>query len=528
MQTVSANFTTAAGSNVQQPACYLEIWWGDDSAIDIQSARGSAGWTNETAYLVRANGEMRIEPPGENLIAAGDVNSLSITLSNVSHRYSWLNPDGALAAQINNVVGLAGKPVRYWQGFIINGVAEYVRIFTGVIAAWDEEPFSGLVTVECKDWGWRFLQNKLSTAVAEDQLPHVWINTIATLAGIDNVSADIGIYPIPYCWMDDESAVEEIWDTASADGGIAYFDALGALHYENTLHWLGHTSSLWAFHEDDYGSLLLECGTDELATKIICEWSSRYEAPIEILYRLDKRKSVMPLQTLTWTARFDYAATEVFDPSITVPYADYFAVSAGGADMSAYLSVTITNKYAQQCTITVQNISTNAALYIDLLQIRGRPLVGGPTEQEEVIPDNVPLSFERTRSVRSNPYLQTKAQGAALAALIALRSSIVRPQLKLSRVMGVPQLELTDRVTLADDHIVTTLNELGETVTSYTNSFLGGNHDGIVMGISWSYAHDSGFIQDSITLLDMSALAPYDAYFIIGVSQLGAYRRIYY
>lgn len=516
MQTVSAAFTTACTAVGQRAITYLEIVWDDSDPDPLSYGRGVAPWTNETPYLISHDGNLSIAPPGEQLVAAGDIGRLSVELGNTDGRFSWRNILSPIYNYINGAAGLVGKPVRLWQGWRVPG-SEYVCIFTGVIAAWEEDVMGMTVTLEVRDWGHRYLQNKASTTLYTDRRVDEWTAIMAAAAGITYTSLDVGIYPIPFVWMDDESYVSEIWDTWAADGGIAYFDQLGVLRGENVLHWLSgpHATSQWLFDEGEYQLVSASIDADALATKVIVEWSGRTIAPIVALYELDRYKLIMPGQTETWTARYQQATSQIATPDPNPPFSDYYAQTMGGANMTASLTLVISNAYAQQCTVSVTNNSTIQAARLTFLRIRGYPLLGGPTEQEEVVVSPAPLQYERVRSYRGNPYVQLQAQGRALADMAAVRCSVNRPVYNVDGVMAVPQLELGDRVTLRN------LRAFGGDRNT-TNDV-----DGLVLGIRWQGSAQDGFVQ-SLSIMDLSALALYNNYFIIGVDTLGGYKRTYY
>lgn len=505
MQTVSAGFTAASQAAGQKPITYVEVSW--DGTGSIAGARGSSGWTDETDYLVSHTGTLRINPPGEQLIPAGSVGTATVILSNDTQRFSWQRTDGPLYAYIGGAAGLTGKQIRIWQGFLGEG---FVCIFTGLVRKWQERP-DATVVLDCGDWGWRYLQDRRSSTVNQDQLPSAWINTVATAAGISGglMNLDTGIFVIPYVWMDDESVVEEIWEAAASDGGVAYFDQLGVLRYENILHWV-NLSSVWTFDEGTYQLSEPSMDADDVATKIIVEYAARYPRSTVNLYEQEIYRLIPPGETIEFVARFDYAAVEVFTPDPAAGYEDYYVSSLGGIEMTDDVTITLSNIYAQQATVTVANGHATLAARLDVFRIRGIPLIGAATEQASADASPAPYPFERTRSVRGNPYNQTLEQSQAIANTLALRSRRVRPVWVLRDVPGVPQLELGDLTTFQDTRALGT----GESI------------DGLVIGIQWR-AGLEGFWQ-AVTLMDVTDLSEYDSYFVIGTDTLGANARIYY
>lgn len=520
MQTVSPQLTAACSAYGQRPCLYVEFSW--DRSGEIGDARGATGWTDETQWVKADRVQLAINPPGERLIAAGSVGSGRLDLWNRDGRFSWQNPASALYAHIgqaNSPAGPIGVPVRIWRGYITTNGAEYVCVFTGAVSGW-KETAQFVVSFQVRDWGWIYMQNRLSLPVSRDQLPHQWIGTVADEAGIaaGEMSLEVGVLPIPFVWMDKEGAVDEIWTTAEADGGMALFDQRGILRYWNPLHFIGQ-AVVWDFAEDGY--TLSEPDTDarQLATEVTVEWSPRFEGVDTDLYTLDELRVLMPGETDTWEARFNYAAIEIYAPDAEDPYNDYHATSAGGADVTDNVAITLLNSYGQAAEVQAVNNDATQAARLTYLRLRGQPLVGGPSEEITVTVTPAPLPFPWQRTLRSNTlagqgpwservqgniYVQSKAQGAALAELLAVRCRQVRPIWTLRQVWGIPQLELGDLVRFVD------------TRTQGSQAPV----EALVVGITWGDEGGGGYIQ-TLRLMELGDLSEYDDYFIIGTSELG-------
>ena len=246
-----------------------------------------------------------------------------MVLDNKTQRFSWLRTDGPLYAQIGGAAGLTGIPVRLWQGYKVDGggAPEYVRIFTGVITGWGENERGG--HARSAGAGYGVAVRPAAARVVGDQRESVGratgLTTLATHGGDRRAATGRwirAIYRIPYVWLDDEALITEIWDTAAADGGRAYFDQLGKLIFENVLHWVQapHATVQWAFGEGDYEVLDPTYSTDDLATKIVVEYQSRAVAPETTLYTLREPRTAAPGETVTFEARFTWPAWEVIEP----------------------------------------------------------------------------------------------------------------------------------------------------------------------------------------------------------------------
>ena len=75
MQSVSAGLTAACAAAGQEPVAWLEVSW--DGTGSLGAARGGAGWTNETPYLISHAGTLRLNAPSQELVAPGDVGQLA-------------------------------------------------------------------------------------------------------------------------------------------------------------------------------------------------------------------------------------------------------------------------------------------------------------------------------------------------------------------------------------------------------------------------------------------------------------------
>jgi len=498
MQSVSAEFTTHTSQTVRRPVAKVEVCW-DGST-----------WTDETPYLIRHSGELALNRPGEDLVPAGDVGRCTVELHNADGRFSWKRTDGPLYAHIGGGAGLTGKQVRVWQGFQLSGGAEYVRIFTGVIYRWDEDSTQRLVRLYLRDVGFAYLQHKASTALYTNIRVDQWIDILADLAGIsagDRVF-DVSHFRIPYAWLDDESILEDMWAAAQADGGRIYFDHSGRLRFESVTHWLTgpHTTSQWTFGgagADNYETPLPEFSPDDLATEIVVELQGRVAREETVVYSLDVVKTCPPGETMEFDCRLSQPASLIWTPQKDT---DYQAIGPGGQDLNDDVSFTVT-KYAQR--VHVQMTNGHAVLPASLIffQLRGIPLVGGPTQQVVRDVASPPVDFERVRSVRANQYVQLISQGEALAGFLRDRHKQLLPVWTIHGVPGVPQLELGDRVTFRDPAAVS------------------GSREGFVIRIAWEFAH--AFTQ-SIDILDAENLYPYGDYFVIGQTALGANGRAWH
>ena len=376
----------------------------------------------------------------------------------------------------------------------------FVRIYTGIIYRHSEASDQKTVTMELRDVGYKYVQERLSTTMSTDQRADVWIDTLADTLGITSSSLDTSPHTVAYCWLDDDAALDDMRQMAAAAGGRLYFDHSGVMRYEEPTHWLTtpHTSSQWTFDAGDFRSLPPNYDPLQLATEIVVEYAPRLRGELQEVYTLDEAKIIAPGSTVTFEARLAQPCISIIDPELET---DYWLTSAGGHPMNQACTVAFT-KYSQRVTVSVENTHTTQAAILTYFQIRGEPITGGPTKEHTQAVTTPAITHTRTRSVRGNPYHQGRTMAAGIASYLADRYGRLIPTWQLVGVPGVPQLELGDRVTFSDGRIVAS------------------ERDGFTTGISWRF-DESGFWQ-TLNLLDAEELYSGAPYFIVGSTPLGA------
>lgn len=491
MQTVSTEFTTHTGQNVRYPVSKFEVQW------------NGAAWTDESANVVSHNGSMNLQETGTGeLLTGGVTDTASVTLRNVQYRYSPLasGGDSTIRSYINGNGGMHGIGARLSVGFTLSGGAEYVRIFTGIIYRHTESTDQRTVTMELRDVGYKYVQERMSTTISTDQRADAWISTLASTLGITSTNLDTSPHTVAYCWLDDDAALDDMRQMAAAAGGRLYFDHSGVMRYEEPTHWLTtpHTSSQWTFDGGDFRSLPPNYDPLQLATEIVVEYAPRVRNELQELYTLDEAKIIAPGSTVTFEARLSSPAISIITPELET---DYWISSSGGHPLNDSCAIAIT-KYAQRVTVAITNSHTTQAAILSYFQIRGEPVAGGPTKEVTEAVASPAISHTRTRSVRGNPYHQGRPMAAGIASYLADRYGRLIPTWQLSGVPGVPQLELGDRITFSDGRIVAAARQ------------------GFATGINWRF-DDTGFWQ-TLSALDATNLYSGGPYFVIGSTALGS------
>lgn len=473
-------------------------------------------FTDETARLVQASGELRFSSPRDSVAAgSGMVDSCRVELWNEAGRYSPLNTGGALYAYVQNG-GAWHVPVRV--ECTIDG-STYTRVFSGVTKIPREtgRRWNGIPTVEfeCRSVDELLLQRRMSTSqsgfVARHQQGFTEaqiIDAFLTAAGVTGQAIDPGMITIPWSYMDDESVLEEVWAIAQAAGGRLYADADGVIRYENMAHWLNapHTTSQQTYTPADWQSFTANVDDRELYDSVTVEYGSRLVEGETVLWQPDEVVTVPAGGTRTITAQFQY-------PSYSAPALTWRAATAGGTDMTAEVSIAA-QWFAQRAVLTITNSHTTQGVRIEPLTISGRAVVGGPTaEVTKTSADDgsnsaffAARSTSRNRGVRGNFYIQSRAQADFLAQFLLDRHE--RPMLtyELRGALGNPARRPGDRITINDGSVMSAAREA------------------IVIGVAWSYGGQ--LYRQEITAIDAAALYPYatttPGYFRIGVNRLGA------
>ena len=479
-------------------------------------------FTDESAYLESARGDMRLTPPAEAITGgSGIVSSMSLTMRNPSGRFSPLRTDGALYAYLANG---GGYHVPCYLEVSIDGGTNYYRVFTGVLKLPQESTLTSrenpLITIEARSREETLLQRRESSTVTAFQQWHEtgayetnyiysWLSDYGISGG--DIDLDPPMFRVPYAWLDDESPIEEAWNIAAACGGRLYADPDGNFIYENLAHWETATRSTVSqatFTRDSMAGLSIRYDDTEIYNVVTVEAAPRIEGGAEIVWESDAQIAIEPGVTTPFVARYD-------TPVYTITGYDYEARTAGGWTATTDVSATVTY-YAQRAEFEFTNSGTEKA-YLTSFRILGVPIIGGP-EQEQTrnsTDHGVNAAWfadrgTRTKSIRGNPYIQTPAHAGTLAQFMLRRLERPRVTMLLSQCPGVSALRLSDRITVTD----------ANTLSSSTAA--------IVTGIAWSLSLRGGFTQD-IEAIQVAHLYPNTGnYFVVGTHALGSSRKVFF
>ena len=564
MQTVSAAMITAAGASVRYPVPKFEVQWDgvnwlDESAniagfrltqqMEIPGVELTPLGTTDAGSVTLRNREWRYSPwhsGGDDDIrdyidgAWGYTGikarlSMGFGLSNTAITVFADAAGGLVRAtsaghglEIGNAVRIVnsqGYDGRYtvaaktastfdfaatWGSNTAQGWAqklEFCRLFTGYLYNGSEAPRTKSITFALRDNAWLLYQKRASTALYANYRLDTLLYTLANAGGWDVVNdwtADTSPFIIPAAWLDDDALLQEMQQAAASVGGRLWCDANGDLRYEEASHWLGHATVLWHFDAGDLMDLPPVLAPENLASSVVVEYSPRVTGASRVLYTLDETRTVRPGTTETLDVRMSQPAVSVFPLNADT---DYWFDNGAGLAMNSKMALAVTY-YAQRLTITMTNSHATMPAVLRFLQIRGKPMEGGPQEEVEEIIDASP-DVPRVRSVRGNFYLQSRQQARYVSKLLAGRHDSLIPLWHIRSAPGIPQLELGDRVGVYDARA------------------LSAEREGFVLSIEHRYTVPAGlatepiYAQD-IHVMDATPLFPSGAYFVIGTTALGS------
>lgn len=482
-------------------------------AYRLYIAWDGTNYVAESSRLLQASGENRLTSPDAIGSGRGIVDRCQLELDNRDGRYSPLNSSGALYSSIQ-AGGAYNRPM--YLEVSIDGGSNYYKVFTGVIKIPQETTPTptkpATVTIDCRSVDEILLGRRMSLSVADLQMQNDGgytegdvINYWVQLAG-KSATCDDGVFVLPYAWMDDESVLEEIWQIAAATGGRFYADPEGTFRYEDMTHWLKspHTTSQETFTRADFAELQPIYSDSELYNSVTVEASARYMGAADVLWEPDEPVVVPPSSTKAITARFR-------QPAWTASAPTWKAATQGGVDKTASVTVSVTASYVQRMELSIVNSATEA-VYMHPFNISGVALTGGPTQEETRTSaangsNNswwTSRGTTRSKAIRGNAYIQTRAQAGTLAHFLLRRSEAPRLTYKLRGCPGKSSRRCGDLVTINDTAIMSAAR------TAF------------ISAISWRLTQN-GFTQD-IEALDSSSMYPYQStgYFILGTNKLGA------
>lgn len=511
--TLSAGFIAAAAFTAERiPVAKVEVRWNGVDWID------ESDHTDGDTRLIGFEFTNQLAKQTEGLVPIGTVDMGSITFRNDQWRYSAHHEggDNRIRPYLSGDRGVTEIKCRISVGFIVGDppAPEYVWSFTGYLHSVEAMTAKKTATFKIRDNANVMVQKKISTAaIAINQSAGQIVTTAATAADFDGtVMADVDPIVIPYSWIEDEGTFDDAGLAVTAVAGRLWVDGPGNLRFESASHWLTHNTKVWTFAAGSKQELTPVGDPADLVTEVVVEYAPRVPGQAGVLWTLEKPTYIRPGAVETVAIRLPQPALAIFyklDGSTKRPYDDdFYVTSAGGMNMIDFVPMSL-EVTAQGATLTIANRHPSYLACLRWFQLRGVPLVGGPSE--EIKQSTGAATNYRTRSERGNPYIQTRSQAQLLASLLADRHKKLQETFVLRNVAGVPQLELGDRVGVSDGRAVSTEREGFVTVIAH----------------AWKTPERGSLSQvpvysQTITVLDAAAFFPGSSYFKIGTTALGA------
>jgi len=460
-------------------------------------------WIDETARVLECdvNHALFNAQLGLPMLGMGIPSEAMLTLDNFDSR-CCVSKTGSIA-NTNCPDGIYRVPIRINMGYS----AETLRQFTGEIieAPGTESVGRRVVTFRCMDYAYALRQLKHVTGVSTDQRVDQFMETLLTAADAADSAfnayatraLDVGVSVLPMVWSDEENLWEQLGLLAAGEAGLIHFSKEAEFRFWRATAFLERADSVASQVTLDRAKsfeLSDALSWQNAYTQVNVEANPWLRGPLTDVYRAQAEILVPPNTTVTHWARFNHVATSVVAP---VANSDYYAVSAGMADLSANLEIA-TTAYAQQAKLDLTNNHASQAIYVLNLRLRGYPLVGYGDDKIEYPTnlDPVKIPGKKELTIAGNHYLQTRLQAEQIGT--RLRDLTQRPR----RLIGwrgplCPWLEVGDRVTVVDaEH--------------------GLNQDMLVMVLS--IRSSLATMDMEVILLPVSDLYPYTNYFVWGSS----------
>jgi len=487
---------------------------------------------NESNYLLSASGNDEMSNPNESVYSGnGYASEASFTLFNKGFRFSPSGSpvlaSGGIKEHIQNGK-FYGKKVRFYV--VIDGDSELV--FQGGIKEITENPRTtsnpGTVTLSCNSEDAFIINQKLNTPNSDTKSyfetgkdEGELIARTLTLAGLaDGVhfisqsyggggtpTIDRGMFTIPWYWLDSESPVEDCWKLAAACCGRFYYNTEDGKYYYKNAQFLGFAPSSIVqetLSESNCDRVTPIYKDKELYKSVKVTIRPRQIGQKTVMWEPDEVIRILPGETINLSAKLNAPVYEYTELKLKV-------TNTGGFDITDDMSIASPTYFTQSVDFQITN---NGAYhgFIRQFQLIGRPLEGGETSfYERESSDTTYWSGRqgKERKISENPYLQTLAQGEAIANMLAQRQGYFNEEFSVEGYRGINILRVAWRVRLI-------------------NSSISLDKEAIVTSVNWKL-DASGFSQDlkGIAGSNLYQYTPGD-YFIIGTHSGSSSKRYFY
>lgn len=403
-------------------------------------------YVDESQYAIRLDYDRRLDEP-----RAGTSHAIAnVLLDNINKRFT---PDQ------NATIGTAieaRRPFKMSVGFDAGGVDRTVQVIAGLTSS---RPKLGrtakTVEVEVFDYV-TFIDNaQLASAVYENMRSDQIIESIlASLNfGSSQYSLDVGLNTIPFAWFDkDKSAGRRIRDLCEAEEANFYQDENGIIRFENRNHYSTYPHQT-VQRTIDAGDILTDdddASTPIINRAIVIAKPRKIDAAASVLWSLSSVEAIPHGETVTlWAAFYDSEAgttslpvKTINAPSTPTDYTGNAASDGSGSDLSASLSIVVTN-FVESAKIEVTNNHPTDTVYLTFLQLQGK--AARVTQAIQSVSEDAGSinKYEAQEYVMQNDLIQSKAVADVISA--NLKNKYKDPMgRRIIRIPGIPHLQLKD------------------------------------------------------------------------------------
>lgn len=521
VSTSGTNIVANAALAARHIAYEFLVNWADDAA-------GFSGgtWTDESGYVVRANGVHEAVNPLRSIapLGRGVADRVTVVCRNPEAaapdsglRFSPSNTSGPLYGYIGGG-GMYMKRAQFSVGFFDGATPECIEQITGYIVDVQEDFENRTITFIIRDRAADAALTQVSTALYNDTTAKDYLEVLASLFERDAVGSgdqefDLGFVVTPYQWADGESIWDEMGIVAEAQGGRIWFDKSGDLHFDDAAHWIKPNStsvddpltSQATLTVASFANLQPKVGYESIYNHVVVEYQPRYVGGLQTVYSSSEIIPVLPSSAYT-SGHYDFRA-EFRYPVQEITANDVVAVTAGGTDISSDLSISRTD-YASHSDIEITNSNSDYAAYLTQFDLVGYPVLTEASSQYECEDATSIAAYgKRTLMIRGNPYIQTYRHAQAVAEFLLARFKNPVQRVELAGIPARPWLEVGDRVTVTE-----ALTEIDE--------------DYFLERIDWSF--DGKKYTMGLGMVRAAAMFPESGYFIVGTSAYGTNARLFW
>lgn len=417
--------------------------------LDIVQGEGNPGineadsfyYFDETSRVIRIEYERHlIEPLGGTAIAMAD-----IVLDNSDLRFT---PD------YNSTIGTAlkpNRPVKLFIGFQIAGTTRTVPIIEGLSLQPKEDKLRRTVTLSLYDFMKSLNEKPQETTIYTNQRSDQIIEDILARAGVgsNNYALDQGLNTVGFAWFEKgQTAGNRIRKLCEAEDAVFFQDESGVLRFENRDKYSNapYNSYVWTIEPDDILSWEQQVNS-QIVNRAIVKGAPRSVKGEAEIWRDGVEEQVPAGSSITIWAEFEDPVSSLTSPSANTDYLAYTATGAGGSDITADVTITLTS-FTRTAKLVITNANSSPA-FIPLLKLRGTPATVD-YEIREIYQDGTSIAeFNEHQVEIDNEFIDNRNFAQEMAKNFVRRNKDQLSILRL-KIRGVPQLQLRDYIRVKD------------------------------------------------------------------------------